>query len=81
MICAAVDPNGLVYVLDPQPVDITTCGLVIQSSIEAASSPFSMTPEQGAQIAGAILMIWAIAFTFRMLIRALNVDTTEEKST
>lgn len=73
-VCAEVDANGAVYVVDPQPVDTSACGLVLVSGQEAASSPWSMTPEQGAEIAGAVLVVWALAYAFRVVIRALNVD-------
>lgn len=74
MICIEALPDGSLVVADPQPVDTAGCGLVVVSGIEAAASPFSMTPEQGSQIAGAVLAVWALAFVFRMVIRALNVD-------
>lgn len=74
MLCVAVDSSGSVYVVDPQPVDASACGLVIVSGLEAHSSPWALTFEQGSQIGGAILAVWALAFVFRMVIRALNVD-------
>lgn len=74
MLCAAVDSNGSLYLVDPQPVDTSACGLVLVSGLEAASSPWSMTPEQGSEIGGAILLVWALAYVFRLLVRALNVD-------
>lgn len=73
-VCAEVDSNGAVYVAHPQPVDTAGCGLVLVSGQEAASSPWLMTPEQGSEIAGAILVVWALAYVFRVCIRALNVD-------
>lgn len=73
-LCVAVDRNGAVYVVDPQPADTSACGLVLVSGQEAATSPWSMTPEQGSEIAGAVLLIWALAYVFRVCIRALNVD-------
>lgn len=74
MLCVAVDVSGSVYVVDPQPADTSACGLVIGSGLEAHSSPWALTLEQGSQIGGAILAVWALAFVFRMVIRALNVD-------
>lgn len=74
MLCVAVDVSGAVYVVDPQPVDTAACGLVIVSGLEAHASPWALTLEQGSQIGGAILAVWALAFVFRMVIRALNVD-------
>lgn len=72
--CVQVDGNGSVFVVDPQPVDTSACGLVLVSGLEAASSPWSMTPEQGSEIGGAVLLVWALAYVFRVVARALNVD-------
>ena len=72
--CVQVDVNGSVFVVDPQPVDTSACGLVLVSGLEAASSPWSMTPEQGSEIGGAVLLVWALAYAFRVVARALNVD-------
>lgn len=73
-LCAVVDSNGSVFVVDPQPVDTAACGLVIVSGLEAHSSPWALTLEQGSQVGGAILAVWALAFVFRVVIRSLNVD-------
>lgn len=74
MLCAAVDSSGAVYVVDPQPVDTTGCGLVLVSGAEAHSSPWLLTLEQGSQIGGAILLVWGLAFVFRVVARSFNVD-------
>ena len=74
MLCVGVSPDGSVYVVDPQPVDTSACGSVLVSGLEAASSPWSMTPEQGSEIGGAVLLVWALAYVFRAVARALNVD-------
>lgn len=81
MLCVAVDVSGAVYVVDPQPVDTAACGLVIVSGLEAHSSPWSLTLEQGSQVGGAILAVWALAFVFRVVIRALNVDQNGDSTT
>lgn len=73
-LCVAVDPNGAVYVVDPQPAETSGCGLVVVSGLEAGSSPWALTPEQGSEIGGAVLLVWALAYVFRILIRSLNVD-------
>lgn len=81
MLCAAVASDGTVYVVDPQPADTLACGLVLVSGVEAASSPWSLTLEQGSQVGGAILAVWALAFVFRVVIRALNVDQNGDSTT
>lgn len=42
--------------------------------VESSVSLWSLTPAQGAEVAGAILLLWAGAWVIRQLIRALNVD-------
>ena len=80
MLCAVVAPDGAVYVADPQPADTSACGLVLVSGLEAASSPWSMTPEQGSEIGGAVLLVWALAYVFRVVARSLNVDQNGESA-
>lgn len=68
------DGRSYVVIADPQPADVTTCGSVLASATEIGQSPFALTTEQGAQIGGAILVVWAVAWVARVLIRALNID-------
>ena len=35
---------------------------------------FEMTPQEGAQIAGAVLAVWAVGWVFRALIQAFRID-------
>lgn len=41
--------------------------------------PLQLDTEDGALIAGAVLAVWAVGWAFRMVIRALNVDSTTTK--
>ena len=77
MLCAAVASDGTVYVVDPQPVDTSACGLVLVSGIEATSSPFSMTTDSAAQIGFAVLSVWAVGYVIRLLARV--GDSTDDK--
>lgn len=36
---------------------------------------WSLTPVQGAQIAGAILLVWALAWAIRQIARSLSIDS------
>lgn len=74
MLCVQVVEGGGVVVVDPQPVEVSACGLVLVSGAEAVSSPFSLSAEQGSQVAGAVLALWGLAFVIRMLIRAMSID-------
>lgn len=71
MLCVEVRHDGSVYVVDPQPTYAAGCGYVLVSGESAVSSPFALTPEQGAEIGAAILGLWAVAYGFRVVIRAL----------
>lgn len=65
--------QGLVLV-NPQPADMSACQMVVGSYSEMSSELTRLSPTEGAQIAGAILLLWAIAWTIRVIVRTLNVD-------
>ena len=47
--------------------------LTIKNGIDnILNSPFVMSPVQGAQIGGAILLVWAVAWVFRVFARFLS---------
>lgn len=71
MLCVAVDGSGAIVVVDPQPVEVSGCSLVVQSAADAVS-PFALSPEQGGQISVAILSVWSVAYVFRLFIRTLS---------
>lgn len=79
MLCVTTDAGGAVVLVDPQPVDLTTCASVLVSGSDAINSPFALTPEQGSEIGGAILGVWAVAYVFRVIIRAFSIgDESKE---
>lgn len=41
--------------------------------------PFQLDTADGALIAGAVLVVWALGWAFRVLIRALNIDGVSSK--
>jgi hypothetical protein len=46
-----------------------------------STNPFDLTPSEGAQIAGAILLLWAIGYGVRLLLRTLNTgDNSTERN-
>lgn len=77
MICVAVDSNGVLYAVEPQPVSVIECGLVVSSGAAAVASPFHLTVEEGAQIGFAVLLIWALAYGFRLLARVGNFNDND----
>lgn len=67
----------VVTVVLPQPVDVTACSMVIGNYAETANPWNQLSAVQGAQIAGAILVVWAVGYAFRVLIKSLR--TIDEK--
>lgn len=59
---------------DPQIIECTgACTVTVVH--ELALPVLSMSTDDAALISGAILLVWVVGFAFRMLIRALNVDS------
>lgn len=56
-----------------------TC-YVLKSEQSGANSIFELTPEQGASIGGAIILVWAVAFTVRAAIQALQSNERENEN-
>lgn len=48
---------------------------------ELSLPPLQLDTADGAAIAGAVLAVWAVAYAFRMVIRALNIDGNSTTST
>lgn len=46
---------------------------------EFASPLFDLSMQDAASIGGAVLLVWAVGFGFRVLIRALQVDENPGK--
>ena len=58
-----------------EPVTVECTGSCIVTVVhELTLPPLQLTPAEGAQIAIAIVAVWAVGFGFRALIRTLNID-------
>ena len=79
MICLVADVQGVLSVVQPQPADITTCTYVVGNYAEVANPWNQLTSADGALIGGAILVVWAVGYAFRVLIQFLK--TLDEKET
>lgn len=55
---------------------VSPCSITVHHEVQISHPLLDLTPAEGAQIAGAILAIWAIGYIFRMLRQALNSDGT-----
>lgn len=80
------DPNGggtdiqTFVVVENTAVTPESCGMVALSGAEYAAytgGPFSLTAEQGAQVGGAILLVWAVAWTIRAVARVITQTDVE----
>ena len=67
-------------VMNPQPTDKSTCTLIVGSFTESGGSLFSLTESQGAEIGVAMFAALAIAFAFRMVVRAIQETDSEKES-
>lgn len=67
-------------VSNPQPTDYTTCTAILVSPTELQNEIFNLTPAQGSQIGAAVILVWAVAFTFRAAISSLNSQNESENS-
>lgn len=70
--------GGNLRLVNPQPSDLSACQMVIGSYSEMSSELTRLSPAEGAQIAGAILLIWAMGWAVRVAVRSLNVGEKEE---
>lgn len=56
--CLEITGTGNLRVMNPQPVDQSTCALIVQSWQEAHASPFAMTVQDAHSIGIAIASLW-----------------------
>lgn len=83
-LCLQQNLDGTLSAVSPQPVEPSGCSLVVLSGPEFVSvqaNPWNLTPEQALQIGGAILTVWACAWTWRLVampVRSSFKSETEE---
>lgn len=71
MRCVTIDQAGAVVDVVPQPSDVTSCTLVLAVPAELQADLFSLDLVAAGQISLAIIALWAVAFSVRILIRQL----------
>lgn len=74
-LCLQQNPDNTLSVVLPQPVEPSTCSVVALSGTEFVSfqaSPWNLTVEQGLQIGSVTLVVWACAWTWRLLARQVS---------
>ncbi len=79
--CVELTQDGQLVIASPQPVDLSSCTAVLLSGPEAvaAVNPIfqPLTLQQGAEIAAAIMSVWAVAFLLRSYARGFFVPKEE----
>lgn len=80
MLCVRVLSDGLLAVVDPQPVEVSGCANVLISGAQVVSlSPFALSVEQGAQISVAVIGVWSVAFVVRLLLRVISIEGVRDE--
>lgn len=73
MICVQQNATtGALEPVVPQPADLSTCTLVVQSASEVVASPFALDEAAANDLAAAIAGVWTLAFCLRLLRRQLE---------
>lgn len=80
-LCVQADVNGVLSVASPQPADISACTMMVIAPSDLMAGPWVLSEEQAVEITGAILMVWAVAWGVRVLIRALRFVDDDERET
>jgi hypothetical protein len=86
-VCTSTAPNGSCrasqnydFVVLEQNTVCTASQIQLTTASEfslATASPWTLSQSEGAAIAGAILLVWAIGFSFKALISALGGGSPE----
>ena len=77
--CVVVNTDGSVSVSSADPC--TSFVLLTPAEYDSAtSSPFNLTLDQGALIAGAVAVVWVSGWAFKALFRVLNGGSSSSTS-
>lgn len=76
-VCARTvqQPDGsLVLALDPAVSDLTTCAYLVETGSPASAwaELGSLTIPQAEQIGMAVVLVWAVAWTFRVIGKSIS---------
>lgn len=80
MLCVTTGEGGALVIQNPQPANLSECGMVVLSGSEAMGNPFALSTEEGAVIGTAIVAVWAVGFGIRAVIQTLKGSSNEEVS-
>jgi hypothetical protein len=79
VLCVETNSSGALALVNPQPADVSSCVAVVVSPGEL-SVPWAISREDGGGLSAAIIAVWVVGWSIRMLVRTLNVDSESEGS-
>lgn len=53
---------------------VIQCSSACTVQLELTMPPFTLTPDEAGQIGAAILLVWALGYGIRSVIRAIRID-------
>lgn len=59
-------------ITNPQPINISSCVNVLGTPAEFSADIFNLSPAEGSQIGQAILIVWALAYAYRLIIKHIK---------
>lgn len=71
-VCVQQNSQGYLFVVTPQPADMSTCSHVLQSSAEYLNNPLALTAEDGQTLGFSIMLVWAIAYACRLVAEVIS---------
>ncbi len=81
MICLQQNlTTGALEVMNPQPVDLTTCSMVLSSGADAVNVPWSLSVSDASSVSAAIISVWGLAWAIKALILTLKGNTQNEEN-
>lgn len=82
-ICAtshALSDGTVVIALDAQNLNLTTCQMVVITGAEFDSQLLNFTPTDAMQISTSIVFLWAVAWSFKAVAKAINTIGASNES-
>lgn len=81
MICIQQNlTTGALEVMNPQPVDASTCVMVLSSGSDAVNVPWSLSVEDASLVSASIIGVWGLAWAFKALILTLKGNSQNEEN-
>jgi hypothetical protein len=82
-ICAlshTLADGTVVIALDAQNLNLTTCEMVVITGAEFDSELMNFTPSDALQVSGAVALLWALAWCFRVVRKSLSISEVSNET-